>query len=90
DPQDGRIKIGMIPAYRVLAGLGDETGREVMENKSLRARINSRNNSILAHGTKPIQEEECGSLLKILESLLSAHVPDFGRRAKELKFPWSR
>ena len=90
DPADGRIKIGLIKTWQVLADLGSDMGRAILEDQALRARLNSRNYSILAHGTRPVEEKECRSLLQLIRDYLVRFVPEAEERLSRLRFPWSK
>lgn len=88
EPSDGKVKIGLARGYQLLAALNVELGRAFKSDKSLQGRLNSRNNSILAHGVKPVAKDECSSMLRILGELAADHVPGFLERVNALRFPW--
>jgi len=57
--EDGRLKLGLEAGYEVLEALGDELGRRFSEGRRrLRSWTNRRNESILAHGKRPVSEED--------------------------------
>lgn len=87
---DGAIKIGLDDSYSLLKALGSELGKQFRENDKIRGLLKNRNNSILAHGIKPVEKKEAESIQRILWGFLSGHVPDFVTRANDLRFPWSK
>ncbi len=55
---DGKIKIGLEAAYRLLSELGDRLGEAFTQQwNNLKVPLEARNNSILAHGFAPIKPE---------------------------------
>ncbi len=64
---DGKVKIGLDRAYRLLAGLKDPVGEFYMGNEGrIKNALLRRNSSILAHGTDPISENEYRQVKEIL------------------------
>ncbi|MEI6127034.1 MAG: TIGR02710 family CRISPR-associated CARF protein [Pseudomonadota bacterium] len=90
DRDGGKIKIGLKRAYALLADLGSSTGKAFVVNKELQGVLNERNNSILAHGTKPITEKACRKLFDVVKNLLSSDIADFEIKADALQFPWTK
>lgn len=88
DKSDSTIKIGLEKSYRLLEALGSELGQAFFKNK-VRGKIKIRNESILAHGTQPIIEKDCRSLLNLTHQFLNEFVSDFKNRVEELRFPWT-
>ncbi|MBW1953416.1 MAG: TIGR02710 family CRISPR-associated protein [Deltaproteobacteria bacterium] len=88
DDTDGKIKIGLHLDYLLLAELGHPVGRAFMENKPLRNRLSERNQSILAHGLKPVTQSLFNRLKSDLVSLISTVIPDFESQAAQTQFPW--
>ena len=64
-------QVPLYKGYEILNDLGDEVGKNFIENYScglkLEAILNTRNNSILAHGKDPVKEE---TYKKLYETLL--------------------
>ena len=88
DPKDGRIKIGLKKSYELLHGLDNPLGERYLQNKRISGLLKQRNDSFLAHGTKPISSEACQGLFKETEILLKTVVPNFDQLSEELQFPW--
>lgn len=88
DDTDGRVRIGLVLDYQLLAELGHPVGRHFMENVEIKDRLNERNESILAHGTKPIRKKVYNKLHSSLLELFRLQIPDFEEKAKEVQFPW--
>jgi hypothetical protein len=72
----------------LLADLGVSTGDQYLKDGKLKALLNKRNFSILAHGMKPISREECHGLFACIESLICTRITNFRTLIKELDFPW--
>jgi len=89
---DGRIRIGLEWDYVLLRELGHAVGREfdTGASKGIGVLLKQRNESLLAHGLRPIGKEEVESLLVKLEALVGLEVPDFASRREALEFPWRR
>lgn len=88
DPKDGKIKIGLKKDYKLLKAEGDELGILFDKNAKLQALLEERNNSILAHGLKPISEDLCRSLLNEVEKIAEKFVKEYSLLKERLKFPW--
>jgi CRISPR-associated protein (TIGR02710 family) len=88
DPKDGRIKIGLKKSYVLLNGLGNPLGEKYLQNKRISGLLKQRNDSFLAHGTKPISSEACQGLFEEARILLKKVIPNFDQICKELQFPW--
>ena len=83
-----KIQLGSKKSYELLALLGVPIGNLYLKDNKLKALLNKRNFSILAHGLKPISREECHSLFACVESLVSASIGNFQTLTRELDFPW--
>lgn len=88
DPLDNCIKIGLKKSYELLQGLGHPLGEIFFQNKKISGLLKQRNESFLAHGTKPISKEACKSLFREARILLECVIQNFGQILKDLKFPW--
>lgn len=89
DTSDGnKVKIGLRVSYELLYAFGEKTGKKYAENKRLRRLLNERNNSILAHGNKPVAEGLYLKLKQEVVDLLKVEIDDFEARARNLNFPW--
>ena len=82
------IQLGSKKSYELLALLGVPIGNLYLKDNKLKALLNKRNFSILAHGLKPISREECHSLFDCVESLICTRIGNFQILTKELDFPW--
>ncbi len=88
DPTDGRIKIGLKKSYELLKELKNPLGDKYFQNKKIKGLLKQRNDSFLAHGTKPISKEACQSLFDETRDLVKSFIPKFDRIIEELRFPW--
>jgi hypothetical protein len=59
---EGKVKIGLKRGFELLAQLGNPIGTQYMNDKELQNLLAMRNNSILAHGIKPISKQGCEEL----------------------------
>jgi hypothetical protein len=88
--KDGKIQIGLKKSYELLALFGSPVADLFLKDGKIRALLNKRNLSILAHGTKPISREDCHNLFECLEPLLAMRIFNFNALREELGFPWRR
>ncbi|MCC7367677.1 MAG: TIGR02710 family CRISPR-associated protein [Chloroflexi bacterium] len=86
------VKLGLRDDFRLLAGLGHAIGPLVSPFGAKPTRLNhfldTRNASILAHGTTPISADDAHALAEEVRELAVLAVPDFEARAARLQFPW--
>jgi CRISPR-associated protein (TIGR02710 family) len=85
--KDGKIKIGMQKSYELLYFLNDPLGIEFINNKKLQDYLKKRNESILAHGIKPITKEEYETLYEEVKKLASIAVKNLDELMKKCEFP---
>ena len=104
------ITLGLAETWRVLAEAGDELAVEVADRYDDDRRAGSdgyakgplgqllgqRNNSLLAHGLKAIDQVAVESLLQHVTSIVAAHAADRGdvstellERTRLLTWPWT-
>jgi len=88
--RDGKVKIGLAAVYGLLAALGSSLGAAYEADKDLPGLLKTRNESILAHGTRPVSPEACLHFCQRVLSLLDREIPGFAARRQELQFPWLR
>lgn len=88
DPRDGKIKIGLQTCYKLLRTKNDKLGEALEKNTTLRGLLKERNESILAHGTKPIPEDPCRRLLEEVINMTEEFIDGFDELLDRLKFPW--
>ena len=83
----GKIKIGLIKDFELLAELDDDLGNHFAENRN---RINNliikRNNSILAHGLESLDKDDFDSFEELVESLARKLDKDMGKFLEQTKF----
>lgn len=90
---DGRLKVGMVQAFELLAHLGDPLGARFTElywhpNGRLRGYLEVRNMSPLAHGFQPVGDEVYGNLRDLVAGeFLSQLVPDWDLRLTRCRLP---
>ncbi|MGQ9779365.1 MAG: TIGR02710 family CRISPR-associated CARF protein [Bacillota bacterium] len=66
---DGKIRLPLHASYQLLAALGDPIGLAYMGEKRAPALLEARNNSILAHGRRPVTPEIYRGMLEIALAL---------------------
>ncbi len=86
--KDGKIRVGLKKSFELLALLEAPAGNLFLKDSKLKALLNKRNFSILAHGTRPISREECQGLFECVEPLAGTLIGNFQTITKELNFPW--
>jgi CRISPR-associated protein (TIGR02710 family) len=66
--RDGKIRVSQYAAYQLLAAMGDERGSHFVTNyqQRFRAHVDRRNNSLLAHGFQPVDQEGYDSVRGIV------------------------
>jgi CRISPR-associated protein (TIGR02710 family) len=84
---DGKIKIGLIKDFEVLAELGDDLGLYFADNRN---KINNltikRNNSILAHGLESLDKEDFDQFEELVENLARKLDKDMDKFLMQTKF----
>lgn len=70
--EQGRIKIGLKRGYEILEKLGNGIGKKYMGDSRLQDLLRKRNESILAHGTKPVTMADCEALESATEEYVKA------------------
>ncbi|GAK51204.1 CRISPR-associated protein Cas02710 [Candidatus Moduliflexus flocculans] len=76
----GKIKLGLTQAFRLLGELGDEAFLpQYARYEALRGLLKQRNDSILAHGIRPVGREIPRLLIERLDPLLRETVPQIHR-----------
>ncbi len=91
DFNGGKITLALMNSYNLLAELKTPVGLVFNEHKhKLKSLLNKRNNSLMAHGIKPVTKEDCRETIAIFENFLSDTLgsikedkPDF----QEAQFP---
>ncbi|MFA0732200.1 MAG: hypothetical protein BKPUNTRY_001747 [Candidatus Fervidibacter sp.] len=84
--EKGKVQIPLKASYELLSALGDEVGR-VLEQQEFKNALSSRNDSIAAHGLKPVTEEVATKLKEAIKPLLEKVVPRLSSLLNEAKFP---
>ncbi len=79
----GRLKLGLEQSFRLLEQLGDGLGKKFRElygdrdaRKPLQGLLNARNNSLLAHGTVPITDDQARRLCDHIMELADVADPE--------------
>lgn len=81
----GKVQVPMFAAYRALADSGSDSGRRFVDSRSdIDKILTSRNSSILAHGLRPIGEEQAQRIREIACGFL----PEAGDLPRFPKLPW--
>lgn len=84
--EKGKVRIPLKAAYELLKALGDDLGKG-WEEPRLRDALRARNDSIAAHGLKPVTEDVAVQLKEAAEPLLRSLVEDLDKRLEEATFP---
>lgn len=88
DRKSGKIKLGLVENFDLLKKLNNSFISIYNEKEEeLKAYLNFRNNSILAHGFNPIEEEHYWKLEKSIRELLSKVINNFDDLFHKTKFP---
>jgi CRISPR-associated protein (TIGR02710 family) len=77
---DGFLQVGLQDAFRLLHALGHEHGSRFFDlglGDRQRSPLNARNQSILAHGVKPVSPTEFELLQKMVKQLIHPHSVEF-------------
>lgn len=88
DDTDGQVRIGLVLDYELLSELEHSVGRHFVENVHIKDRLRERNESILAHGTKPVSKSVYEKLRSSILELFRLEIPDFEEKAAGIQFPW--
>jgi len=84
--QAGAITIGLIQNFTLLSELNNPVGIVFNEYKDkIRAALNSRNNSLMAHGIIPVSETECQNIIDIVLSFITAALNNMDIETPDLK-----
>ncbi|MFB3789512.1 MAG: TIGR02710 family CRISPR-associated CARF protein [bacterium] len=81
-------KLGLQKSYQLLRDLDDGLGKAFERNKGLNDVLSLRNQSILAHGVKPVDEQTCREFAKHISDLLVVVDAAFADICKKMQFPW--
>ncbi len=80
DARDGRVKLPLHKSYSLLSQLGDPLGQKYVENsETLHNLLNVRNDSLLAHGFKPVKQETFETMLAVTLDFIGAGRADLPR-----------
>jgi len=85
---DGQVRIGLRKSYELLALMKKPLGLRFQSYDKLARMLHERRNSILAHGTQPVKEDDCANLLTAVTELFRSEMPDFDNLCRMLQFPW--
>ena len=85
--EDGKIRIGLIKDFELLAELDDELGKYFIENRNMINNLTiKRNNSILAHGLESLEKEDFDKFEELVESLARKLDKDMGKFLDQTRF----
>jgi len=85
--EDGRIRLGLFRAYELLSDLEDELGKKFVSNRRLHNLLKRRNDSILAHGITPVDEDTVSQLRKVAVELAGQVVASLESLMEKARFP---
>lgn len=83
-----QIQLGLRDDYELLVQMEHPLGLAFADNKSLGGLLQTRNNSILAHGFNPVGQSAADSFKGNVRKLAENLVENFEQRCSELQFPW--
>ncbi len=87
--QDGKVKIGLFLDYELLSALDHEAGRAFSGNRRLQDAIRTRNEGILAHGSRPVSPADWDKLRVEVDNLLGNYLPGLAGLRKRARHPSS-
>ena len=82
------VVTGCSPRQRLMKAVRAAEALLIQADKDLMAMLQRRSESILAHGTTPINDADCTSLLEKTREFFAAELPDLDRLCDNLRFPW--
>ena len=86
--QAGKVRIDLVKDYRLLAALGDELGDWWQANeRQLIGNLEVRNHSILAHGEKPITDQEYLNFKDTIVEFIKKGLEICGSKAEVIQLP---
>lgn len=75
-PDDEKMRLPLFATFRVLKQVGHHAGTRFWEHEAvLRKLLSSRNDSILAHGVKPVTKETYEKFAEIIQELFAVEDP---------------
>jgi CRISPR-associated protein (TIGR02710 family) len=87
-----KVQLGLRDDYEVLAGLGHAIGPLLppfgAKPTRLGQLLDTRNASILAHGSTPISADDARALADEVRTVTVLAMSDFDQRCAQLQFPW--
>lgn len=84
----GKEKLALRESYELLAKLSDPVGKAYEAEKShILDALNLRNESILAHGDRPLTAKDFQKMRKLIEGLLNAIETEIGSSLVPIEFP---
>lgn len=84
--EKGKVKIPLQASYELLEALGDEIGK-LGRCEKVKNALRARNESITAHGLKPVTEEVAKNLKEAVEPILRKVISDLDNQLEKAKFP---
>lgn len=87
----GQVELGLVEAYALLRDLGDQVGKQFMEDfegsGEAKAVLGLRNNSVLAHGFGPVNREGFDRAAGLVRRYLDGAFKGWEKMAKDAVFP---
>ncbi|MDI9624116.1 MAG: TIGR02710 family CRISPR-associated CARF protein [Candidatus Aenigmatarchaeota archaeon] len=87
---EGKVKLGLQKSYELLKDLEDKLGERYVNDKEIKELLKRRNESILAHGLKPITNEDIPEVKKFYEKVeeyAKLIFPEIDDLMEKAKFP---
>lgn len=90
---NGKRRLALFGSFQLLSLLDDaeaaQLGKDFIDNKSLHQRLEARNQSILAHGIRPVKPGDYKSLREQVLEIIRHRYDEIDERMKEIAFPES-
>lgn len=88
DRTENKLTIGRAQVFRLLALRGDPIGVAHENNAKLQGLLKNRNDSVLAHGARPVQANDYENLFNEANKLCYQLDRNANRLRSRLQFPW--
>lgn len=86
--EDGQVRIGFHKTYELLSILGVNVGVKFTGDAVMRNFLESRADSILAHGLRPAGREDAQRVMDHTCELARTEIPELDQLSRQLQFPW--
>lgn len=81
------FKLTLVSSYTLLDALGVSLAKQYLENGNLKGRVEKRNNSIMAHGLKPVDKKSAIELYNLVLNFAKDYWQDIEYYMNISKFP---